>query len=124
MHNYWMSVSHLLPAYIFDMALRLIGKKPMFVVGVPFPVLCGCSVSAVMLYVAPVSCILSRLVKAFDRIHKAVKTIEFFTTHDWDFPATNVGQLMQEMSVVDREVLSNTHRHVYPRTVLGHCLHI
>jgi hypothetical protein len=28
MHNYWMSVSHLLPAYIFDMAMRLVGKKP------------------------------------------------------------------------------------------------
>ncbi|OQV24146.1 Fatty acyl-CoA reductase 1 [Hypsibius exemplaris] len=28
MRNYWSTVSHLLPAYIFDMALRLVGKKP------------------------------------------------------------------------------------------------
>jgi Male sterility protein len=48
--------------------------------------------------------ILNRMVKTFNRIHKAVACIEYFTTREWDFPASNVGHMMQEMNEEDRLV--------------------
>ncbi|XP_050411119.1 fatty acyl-CoA reductase 1 [Patella vulgata] len=64
---------HLLPAYVMDFYLWIVGRKPIFV-------------------------------KIQDKLWKAVKSLEFFTSHEWKFANDNINMLAEHMTAKDREI--------------------
>ncbi|KAK7486341.1 hypothetical protein BaRGS_00022389 [Batillaria attramentaria] len=66
---------HIIPAYLMDAYLRLVGRRPMFV-------------------------------RIQDRLWKAVSTLEFFTTRQWNFHNDNVLMLLNKMSTEDKKTFS------------------
>ncbi|XP_076450257.1 fatty acyl-CoA reductase 1-like [Babylonia areolata] len=87
-----MTFDHLLPAYIMDGYLRLIGKKPMFV-------------------------------KIQDRLWKAVGTLEFFTSRQWNFRNDNVFMLLSKMSYEDKKTFPFDPRSIdWARYMENYCL--
>ncbi|KAL8568138.1 hypothetical protein ACOMHN_027661 [Nucella lapillus] len=67
-----LTFDHLLPAYLMDAYLRLVGRKPMFV-------------------------------KIQDRLWKAVNTLEFFTSRQWNFCNDNIFMLLTKLSNEDKK---------------------
>lgn len=83
---------HLLPAYLMDVYLRLIGRKPMFV-------------------------------RIQDRLWKAVKTLEFFTSRQWNFSNDNVFILLSKLSTEDKKTFQFDPRVIdWSRYMENYCL--
>ncbi len=47
---------------------------------------------------------IQRMVRIYDKLHRAVNALEWFTTHEWKFSNNNVLQLIDQLNGVDREV--------------------
>lgn len=67
-----MAFDHLLPAYLMDAYLRLVGRRPMFV-------------------------------RIQDRLWKAVNTLEYFTSNQWNFRNDNIFMLLNRLSHEDKK---------------------
>ena len=74
-HDYWVFVSHLIPAYVVDLGYLLIGKKP-------------------------------RMVNIYNKIHKAMTTLNYFTMRDWQWTRTNLDVMKSHMDPDDLIVSS------------------
>ncbi len=73
MHKFACALLHYLPAYVMDLGLRLVGKKP-------------------------------RMYNMCAKFSRALKTLEYFTTHEWVFRSRNVPMLLASMSAEDKEL--------------------
>ena len=73
MHDYWVFVSHMIPAYISDLGLMLVGKKP-------------------------------TMVRIYNKLHKAMTTLNFFTHNEWTWMHKNMDLLKHAMSPEDQKV--------------------
>ncbi len=73
MHDYWVFVSHMIPAYISDLGLMLMGKKP-------------------------------TMVRIYNKLHKAMTTLNFFTHNEWTWTHKNMDVLKSAMSPEDQKV--------------------
>lgn len=70
LHDYWTCVSHLFPAYICDIAYRLMGKKP-------------------------------RMVKLYNKLHRSIECLKFFTCNEWQWANTNHDMLKHQLLPAD-----------------------
>ncbi|ETE57519.1 hypothetical protein L345_16763, partial [Ophiophagus hannah] len=70
-HQYWAFVHHTIPAFLCDLYLRLIGKKP-------------------------------RMMKLFTHLEKAMRLLEHFTSHSWEWSSENTKMLMKELNPKDK----------------------
>ncbi|XP_055899843.1 fatty acyl-CoA reductase 1-like [Biomphalaria glabrata] len=70
LHDYWTCVSHLFPAYICDIAFRLMGKKP-------------------------------RMVKLYNRLHRSIESLKFFTSNEWQWANSNHDMLKHQLCPAD-----------------------
>jgi len=71
-HKYFIFVSHLIPAYIADIASWMVGKEP-------------------------------RMVRIYQRLHKSMENLEWFTTRSWTWTHDNSNLLLKHMSEEDRK---------------------
>ncbi|KAK7098167.1 fatty acyl-CoA reductase 1-like [Littorina saxatilis] len=86
------TLDHLLPAYLMDAYLRLVGRRPMFV-------------------------------RIQDRIWKAVATLEFFTTRQWNFRNDNIFMLLSKLSTEDKKTFPFDPRIIdWPNYMENYCL--
>ncbi|XP_033752679.1 fatty acyl-CoA reductase 1-like isoform X1 [Pecten maximus] len=69
-HDYWVFVSHMIPAYFADMGYCLMGKRP-------------------------------RMVKIYNKLHRAMDSLTFFITHSWEWTYNNLDMLKSQMSPED-----------------------
>eukprot|EP00058_Branchiostoma_floridae_P005510 XP_002590998.1 hypothetical protein BRAFLDRAFT_69451 [Branchiostoma floridae] len=72
-HDLWVPITHLIPAYISDILLRAMGKKP-------------------------------RMVRLYDKLHKSLDSLDWFTCRGWDWSNTNVMKLQRQLSEEDRKM--------------------
>ncbi|CAH1256360.1 FAR1 [Branchiostoma lanceolatum] len=72
-HEFWVPITHLLPAYISDVLFRAMGKKP-------------------------------RMVRLYDKLHKSLESLDWFTCRGWDWSNTNVMKLQRQLSEEDRKL--------------------
>ncbi|OWF43207.1 fatty acyl-CoA reductase 1-like isoform X2 [Mizuhopecten yessoensis] len=70
-HDYWVFVSHMIPAYFADMGYCLMGKRP-------------------------------RMVKIYNKLHRAMNSLTFFTTHSWEWTYNNLDMLKSQMTPEDK----------------------
>ena len=90
--DYYMTVSHMIPAYIADFGYCLIGKRP-------------------------------RMVKIYNKLHRAMGTLTFFTTHSWEWTYNNLEMLKNQLSAEDRKVFYFDPRGLHWPTYLeSYCL--
>ncbi|ESO97369.1 hypothetical protein LOTGIDRAFT_214222 [Lottia gigantea] len=83
---------HLLPAYVMDFYLWVVGRKPVFV-------------------------------KIQDKIWKAVKSLEFFTSNEWKFSNENIFMLANKMSPQDKETFDfDVKKVVWSKYMENYCL--
>ncbi|XP_061438515.1 fatty acyl-CoA reductase 2 isoform X2 [Rhineura floridana] len=73
MYQYWTAVSHKAPAFLYDLYLRLTGRKP-------------------------------RMMKIFNRLHKSMRLLEFFTSRTWKWNSDNMNMLMTQLSAKDKKL--------------------
>ncbi|XP_015271252.1 PREDICTED: fatty acyl-CoA reductase 1-like [Gekko japonicus] len=72
-HQYWTTVSHRVPALLYDLYLRLTGRKP-------------------------------RMMKIFNRLHRTMTLLEYFTSRTWEWSSDNVNMLMNQLSTKDKKL--------------------
>lgn len=90
--DYYMTVSHMIPAYIADFGYCLLGKRP-------------------------------RMVKIYNKLHRAMGTLTFFTTHSWEWTYNNLDMLKNQLSAEDRKVFYFDPRGLHWPTYLeSYCL--
>ncbi|CAF0792848.1 unnamed protein product [Didymodactylos carnosus] len=68
-------LEEILPAFLLDIYIRLIGRKPIFV-------------------------------NLSYKIYKSVRTLDFFTSHQWDFPSNNSLAIQNEMNDTDLKLFN------------------
>ncbi|XP_013401149.1 fatty acyl-CoA reductase 1-like [Lingula anatina] len=92
LHNYWVVVSHLIPAYLTDLGLRCIGQKP-------------------------------RMVRIFEKVHKIMGTLEYFTHRQWEWTHHNRDVLLSKLSAEDKKTFYLDPRPLHwPSYIEGYCL--
>ncbi len=47
------------------------------------------------------------MVRIYEKLHRAVKALEWFTTREWKFSTNNVLMLIDQLKGVDKEVTIN-----------------
>lgn len=53
-----------------------------------------------------------RMVRIYEKLHKATEQLVFFATRQWQFKSTNIRDLQEQLSEVDQKVLKNfTQKH-------------
>ena len=82
LQNYYLTVSHMIPAYIIDLSYSLFGKPP-------------------------------RMVKIYNKLHRLLQTISFFTTQSWEWTYKNLDMLNTQLSADDRECFYLDPRHLH-----------
>ncbi|XP_064599994.1 fatty acyl-CoA reductase 1-like [Liolophura sinensis] len=92
LHDYWIFVSHLIPAYMFDLAYSVLGKKP-------------------------------RMVKTYNKLHKTIGTLDYFTTHSWEWTYHNLDMLRNQLSAEDKKTFYFDPRALHwPTYIENYCL--
>ncbi|CAH1786735.1 unnamed protein product [Owenia fusiformis] len=91
LHNYWMFVSHMIPAYVTDLAFRLAGKKP-------------------------------RMVKTYNKMHRSLSTLNFFTLRTWEWTYKNIDCLKKALSEEDKKIFYYDPRLIHwPSYIENYC---
>jgi len=79
MNRYWRNfnilIDHALPAYIADLFMKMIGKKP-------------------------------RFTRLWGKVEKAVNTLEYFTTREWDFQTKSMIDVWNQMTPEDQTLFN------------------
>ncbi|KAL5006269.1 hypothetical protein ScPMuIL_015075 [Solemya velum] len=92
LHDYWVFVSHMIPAYIADFGFYCLGQKP-------------------------------RMVKIYNRLHRSIGTLTYFTMHSWEWTYTNLDMLKNQLSVDDRKAFYFDPRGLHwPDYIENYCL--
>uniref|UniRef100_A0A670XX40 Fatty acyl-CoA reductase n=1 Tax=Pseudonaja textilis TaxID=8673 RepID=A0A670XX40_PSETE len=93
-HQYRMFVYHTTPAFLYDLYLRLIGKKP-------------------------------QAMKLLTRIEKAMRLLEYFINHTWEWSSGHTNMLMKELNPKDKNLFSFDIRQViWSEYLNNYCLGI
>lgn len=94
LHDYWVFVSHMIPAYLTDLGYSLLGKKP-------------------------------RMVKIYNRLHRTMGTLTYFTCHSWEWTYNNLDMLKNQLLPEDRKVFYLDPRPLHwPHYIENYCLGI
>lgn len=91
-HKIDTAVSHYLPAYLLDLFARLTGQRVKWVY-------IRHNWRKVDLWLH----FLFRQVRLYDRAHRAISCLDFFTTHQWQFVSENPIRLLDYLSDADKE---------------------
>lgn len=51
----------------------------------------------------------SRMMRIFNRLHKAISLLEYFSSQDWEWNSENLSMLMSQLTPEDRKVGLSTH---------------
>ncbi|XP_076114354.1 fatty acyl-CoA reductase 1-like isoform X1 [Mytilus galloprovincialis] len=90
--DYYIFVSHMIPAYFADLGYCMLGKRP-------------------------------RMVKIYNKLHRAMGTLTFFTTHSWEWTYNNLDMLKSKLSPEDRRLFYFDPRGLHWPTYLeAYCL--
>lgn len=46
----------------------------------------------------------SRMMRIFNRLHKAISLLEYFSSQDWEWNSENLSMLMSQLTPEDRKV--------------------
>ncbi|ESP04680.1 hypothetical protein LOTGIDRAFT_170518 [Lottia gigantea] len=87
LHDYWVFVSHMIPAYLADFGYRLMGKKP-------------------------------RMVRTYNKLHRSMEILSFFTTHSWEWTSGNHDLLRHVLSDADKKTFYFDPRQIHWPTYL------
>uniref|UniRef100_A0A8C6T5B0 Fatty acyl-CoA reductase n=1 Tax=Neogobius melanostomus TaxID=47308 RepID=A0A8C6T5B0_9GOBI len=91
-NQYWILVSHKLPAFIYDLILRLSGQKP-------------------------------QMMRIFNRLHKAIGLLEYFSSQDWEWNSENMSMLMSQLTPEDRKTFNFDVRQLnWPEYIENYCI--
>jgi len=91
-HDLWVLVSHLIPAYACDAGYVLMGKKP-------------------------------RMVKIYNKLHKAMRILEYFTIRSWEWTHDNSDLLKQDLNPEDQKTFYFDPRALHwPTYMENYCL--
>ncbi|KAJ8299133.1 hypothetical protein KUTeg_023193 [Tegillarca granosa] len=90
-HDYWVFVSHMIPAYIADLGFCLLGKRP-------------------------------RMVKIYNKLHKAISILTYFTMHSWEWSYSNTELLKNSLSPEDKKLFYLDARGLHWPTYIESCL--
>ncbi|KAK3603214.1 hypothetical protein CHS0354_036144 [Potamilus streckersoni] len=92
LHDFWVMMSHMIPAYIADFGYYMIGKKP-------------------------------RMVKIYNRLHRAIGTLSFFTMHSWEWTYSNLDMLTSQLAPEDRKTFYFDPRPLHwPTYIENYCI--
>jgi len=56
------------------------------------------------------------MVRIYDKLHRAVNALEFFTTREWKFSTNNVLMLIDQLKGIDKEVTYPNHTYYYDQS--------
>ncbi|NXK73567.1 FACR1 reductase, partial [Amazona guildingii] len=84
-NQYWITVSHKAPAILYDLYMRLTGRKPRLPVHLWHP-----------------SCF--RMMKIINRLHKSMTLLQYFSTQSWDWSSENMNMLMSHLNTEDKKL--------------------
>ncbi|PWA30165.1 hypothetical protein CCH79_00014967 [Gambusia affinis] len=91
-NQYWILVSHKIPAFIYDLFLRLCGQKP-------------------------------QMMRIFNRLHKAIHLLEYFSNQDWEWNSENMSMLMGQLTPEDRKTFNFDVRQLnWPEYIENYCI--
>ncbi|XP_029455855.1 LOW QUALITY PROTEIN: fatty acyl-CoA reductase 2 [Rhinatrema bivittatum] len=91
-NQYWITVSHIAPALLYDFYLKLTGRKP-------------------------------RMMKIFNRLHKSMMLIEYFTSKSWEWNSDNTSMLMSQLNLEDRKAFNFDVRQLHwPEYIENYCI--
>uniref|UniRef100_A0A8D0H5B4 Fatty acyl-CoA reductase n=1 Tax=Sphenodon punctatus TaxID=8508 RepID=A0A8D0H5B4_SPHPU len=91
-YQYWITVRHKVPALLYDLYLRLTGRKP-------------------------------RMMKIFNRLHKMIMLLEYFSCQSWEWNSDNLTMLINQLSPEDRKLFSIDVRQLHwPEYIENYCL--
>ena len=99
-HDYWVFFSHLIPAYMTDAGLALIGQKPRFI----FTSLISLSFIPFNIYIFLIYFISNRVVNVYKKLHKMLSSIEYLTELEWKCSYDNVISLRNATVDTDSQV--------------------
>lgn len=54
---------------------------------------------------------LLRMMRIFNRLHKAIGLLEYFSSQDWEWNSENLSMLMSQLTPEDRKVSRGQTRH-------------
>lgn len=92
LHDFWVMMSHMIPAYIADFGYYMVGKKP-------------------------------RMVKIYNRLHRAIGTLSFFTMHSWEWTYSNLDMLTSQLPPEDRKTFYFDPRPLHwPTYIENYCI--
>ncbi|XP_067654609.1 fatty acyl-CoA reductase 1-like [Haliotis asinina] len=92
LHDYWMFVSHMIPAYMYDLVFKLVGKQP-------------------------------RMVKTYNKLHKSLDILTYFTSNSWEWTYTNLDMLKSKLTSQDLKTFYFDPRPLHwPTYIENYCL--
>ena len=95
-HKIDTAISHYLPAYIIDFFARITGKRVKWVSQFNHQRTC--------LLNSNLNCVIWTFkVRLYDRAHRAISCLDFFTTHQWRFISENPIRLLDHLSNGDKQ---------------------
>ncbi|KAI4894800.1 hypothetical protein NFI96_017097 [Prochilodus magdalenae] len=99
-NQYWTTVSHTIPALLYDAYLWLTGQKPRSVwCVIDLREAVGNKLLSLFLW-------RRRMMKTITRLHKAMMVLEYFTSHSWVWNTDNVTMLLNQLGAEDRKVFN------------------
>ncbi|XP_046367983.1 fatty acyl-CoA reductase 1-like [Haliotis rufescens] len=92
LHDYWMFVSHMVPAYMYDLVFKLVGKQP-------------------------------RMVKTYNKLHRSMDILTYFTSNSWEWTYTNLDMLKSKLTAQDFKTFYFDPRPLHwPTYIENYCL--